>query len=265
MAQKKTATKSKPESQDISTSDRLVNILLRFERFAWDAAGVFLIALSLMTLVALLVPSLSQGALLTGWTDFLRRWFGWGSLMIVAVLGVIGLMLLRRRMGDLPEVRWRRVFALEGAAFTLLPLITFLGGYSLERAEAGLDGGQIGWGLATILDAFLTAIHLDSAFDGIVCYFCDCGFGLGSVLSRIATRILGGEQPPSVEDLVDPAISVAPAENIESLTKPKRTPPKKKAALGPRIPQTIQGRSKRRTSERTLAPRGSSPSLEIAD
>jgi len=155
MAQKKSATKPAPEPQAVSLSDRIIKIWLRFERFAWDALGIFLIALSLMTLVALLIPALTQGALLMGWANLLRRWFGWGSLMIVVVLGFAGLMVIRRSMGDLPEVRWGRVFALEGAAFTLLPLFTFLGGYSLERAQAGLDGGQIGWGLATILDLFL--------------------------------------------------------------------------------------------------------------
>jgi len=232
MAKKKTATKPKPESQDISTSDRLVNILLRFERFALDAAGVFLIALSLMTLVALLVPSLAQGALLMGWTDFLRRWFGWGSLMIVAVLGVVGLMLLRRRMGDLPDVRWGRVFSLVGAAFTLLPLMTLLGGFSLKRAEAGLDGGQIGWGLATILDFLPQSLSI-LLLTVLFVIFMIAGLGLGPAISKISVRILGGEQPPSVEDLLDPAISVAPAENIEAATTPKKKPPKKKPRLAP--------------------------------
>jgi len=84
MAQKKTPSKKTPETQKTATTDRLIRILLRFERFAWDAAGVFLIALALMTLVALLIPTLAQGALLMGWTAFLRRWFGWGSLVFVA-------------------------------------------------------------------------------------------------------------------------------------------------------------------------------------
>ena len=233
MAQKKTVTKPAPEPQALSTTDRIIKIWLRFERFAWDALGIFLIALSLMTLVALLMPSLTQGALLMGWTNLLRRWFGWGSLMIVAVLGFAGLMVIRRSMGELPEVRWGRVFALEGAAFTLLPLLTFLGGYSLERAQAGLDGGQIGWGLATILDLFLPqslAILLLTILFGI---FMIVGLGLGSVLSRIAVRILGGEKPPSVEDLVDPAISVAPTEAAENLTTQDLSSQKKKPRLAP--------------------------------
>jgi S-DNA-T family DNA segregation ATPase FtsK/SpoIIIE len=233
MAQKKTGTKPTPDTQAGSTSDRIVKIWLRFERFAWDAAGIFLIALSLMTLIALLIPSLAQGALLVGWTEFLRRWFGWGGLMIVAVLGVVGLMLLRRSMGDLPEVSWGRVFALEGAAFTMLPILTLLGGYSLERAEAGLDGGQIGWGLATILDFFLPQFLSILLLTILFTIFMIIGLGLRPVLSKIAVRILGGEQPPSVEDLVDPAISVAPTAAAESSAKPERSAPKKKPRLAP--------------------------------
>ncbi|MFN2235329.1 MAG: DNA translocase FtsK [Anaerolineales bacterium] len=233
MAQKKTATKPASDSQPLSTTDRIIKIWLRFERFAWDALGIFLIALSLMTLLAFLMPALTQGALLMGWINLLRRWFGWGSLMIVAVLGFAGLMVIRRSMGELPDVRWGRVFALEGAAFTLLPLLTFLGGYSLERAQAGLDGGQIGWGLATIFDLFLPQSLAILLLTILFAIFMIVGLGLGSVLSRIAVRILGGEEAPSVEDLVDPAISVAPTEAAENLTTQDLPSQKKKPRLAP--------------------------------
>jgi len=233
MAQKKKAPKPTPEPQEGSISDRIVKIWLRVERFAWDAAGLLLIAVSLMTMLALLIPTLAQGVLLVGWTHFLRRWFGWGALMVVGVLGVVGLMLLRRDMGDLPEVRWGRVFALEGAAFTLLPLITLLGGYSLERAEAGLDGGQIGWGLATVLDFFLPQFLSILLLAILFTVFLILGLGLGPLLSKIAVRILGGEQPPSVEDLVEPAISVAPTAGAETLTTPERAATRKKPRLAP--------------------------------
>jgi S-DNA-T family DNA segregation ATPase FtsK/SpoIIIE len=233
MAQKRTSSKTTPDPSPSSTSDRLIRIMLRFERFAWDAAGVVLLALSLMTLVALLIPSLAQGVLLMKWTDFLRRWFGWGSLMVVGVLGIAGLMFLRRRMDDLPAVRWGRVFALEGAAFALLPLLSFLGGYSLERAEAGLDGGQIGWGLATILDFFLPSILSILLLSAISAICLILGLGLNTWLSSLAVRILGGEQPVAVEDLVDPAISVSPAEGTETRSGPGKASAKKKTRLAP--------------------------------
>ena len=233
MAQKKTAPKAPPAPPKSSTSDRLTRLILRFERFAWDAAGVFLLAFSLMTLIALLIPALAQGALLAKWIEFLRRWFGWGSLMTVGVLGVAGLLLLRRRLGDLPAVRWGRVFALEGAAFSLLPLLSLLGGYSLARAEAGLDGGQVGWGLATLFDfilpPFLSILLLSAAF----AIFLIAGLGLGSWLSALSVRILGSEQPLAVEDLVDPAISVSPAQGTAAPSGLARASAKNKARLAP--------------------------------
>ena len=42
MAQKKTGTKPTPDTQAGSTSDRIVKIWLRFERFGWDAAGILI-------------------------------------------------------------------------------------------------------------------------------------------------------------------------------------------------------------------------------
>jgi len=233
MAQKRTSSKMTPDPSPSSTSDRLIRIMLRFERFVWDAAGVFLLALSLMTLVALLIPSLAQGVLLMKWTDFLRRWFGWGSLMFVGVLGVAGLMFLRRRMDDLPAVRWGRVFAMEGAAFALLPLLSFLGGYSLERAEAGLDGGQIGWGLATPLDFVLPQILSILLLSAIFAICLILGLGLNTWLSSLAVRIFGGEQPVAVEDLVDPAISVSPAGGTDAHPGMARAAAKKNTRLAP--------------------------------
>jgi S-DNA-T family DNA segregation ATPase FtsK/SpoIIIE len=111
--------------------------------------------------------------------------------------------------------------------------MTLLGGYSLERAEAGLDGGQIGWGLATILDFFLPQFLSILLLTALFTIFMITGLGLGPVLSRIAVRILGGEQPPSVEDLVDPAISVAPTGVAETPSPPERSASKKKPRLAP--------------------------------
>ena len=44
------------------------------------------------------------------------------------------------------------MLALEGLAFCLLTYLAILDGWSLQNAENGLDGGVIGWGLATLLN-----------------------------------------------------------------------------------------------------------------
>ncbi|RME90598.1 MAG: hypothetical protein D6770_02195, partial [Anaerolineae bacterium] len=124
------------ERQPEDWLDRLVRLESHFGRFARDVVGVFLLALALISLLAL--PGLTRGALLILWTAFLRRWFGWGSYLLVLGIGGLGVMVLRR--SDEPP-RWGRLIALELAGFFSLAVLTLLGGGSLERAEKGLDGG----------------------------------------------------------------------------------------------------------------------------
>ena len=101
---------------------------------------------------------------------FLYRWLGWGSIFVVVGARHLGLLVLRRLrcqpLEPVPDPSRQQLpagaldaglFALEagalaayGAAFGLL------GGYSLERAEQGLDGGRIGWGLAELLRVLLS-------------------------------------------------------------------------------------------------------------
>jgi len=126
---------------------------LHFGRFVRDVAGVLLLALALMTLLALL--GMTQGALLMPWMALLLRWFGWGSYLVVVSIGMAGLLTLRR--GGEP-LRWGRLISLELAAFLTLALLAVIGGRSLERADAGLDGGRLGWGLAELLRILLGPI-----------------------------------------------------------------------------------------------------------
>lgn len=144
--------------------DRTLRLLTHFERFAWDIAGVACLALGLMTLVGLFLPQLSNG-LLRWWIQEVRLWFGWGSLWLVALASILGLWMLRRRHpGDVPQIPWGRVLAMEAAAFTSVALLAALGGINLHRAEAGLDGGRVGWGLAELLHMLLSPFGLSGAF-----------------------------------------------------------------------------------------------------
>jgi S-DNA-T family DNA segregation ATPase FtsK/SpoIIIE len=192
---------------------------MRFERFAWDIGGISLLAISVMTLLALVLPQISSGKLILWWTDSLRWLFGWGSLFVVVVTGVLGLIMLRRRMDDLPAVRWRRVFALEGGAFIALTLMTLLGEGSLERAEAGFEGGIIGWGLAELIGIISPPIVSIMVLSILLVIFLITGLGMERWLSVRLKRILIGEREPDLKTLIDPGVSVAPAQGGE----PKKT------------------------------------------
>ena len=135
--------------------------MARFERFVWDIAGVVSLALALMTLLGMLFPQFTGGLLLRAWVGWLNSLLGWGSLWIVLLLAIAGLWMLRRRhAGDLPHLPWAQIMAFELVAFLSITLLSVLGGTDLQRAEQGLDGGRVGWGLAEILRRVLAPVGL---------------------------------------------------------------------------------------------------------
>jgi DNA segregation ATPase FtsK/SpoIIIE, S-DNA-T family len=133
-----------PEPRD-EWLDRLAQFNQHFGRFVRDALGVALIALALMSFLAL--GNYTEGALLSPWADLLALWFGWGAYLIVLAIAYTGFMFLRR--GGTP-ISWSRLFALELAALLTLGLLAAMGGNSLPRAESGMDGGRIGWGITEL-------------------------------------------------------------------------------------------------------------------
>ena len=208
-----------------SPAVQVANLLARFQRFVWDLAGVGLLAFALMTLVGLVFPDLS-GRLLSAWGAFLRLWLGWGAYLMALGLGLLGLAVLRLRTHlQQPEVdplasafsgvRWRRLFALEVGALTLLALLSLLGGHSLERAERGLDGGRVGWGLTEAVRLLLGGLHLDYPLAvglllGLVILAgFMAGFGLAGPLRRKFVRWMQLEPVRLPEE--QPAVSVVPA------------------------------------------------------
>lgn len=270
MAQKKTSPKPKAgsRSQDSPPEPQGwaglgLRLWIRFERFAWDVGGVILLAVSVMTLLALFLPQLAAGTLLLWWTDSLRRWFGWGSLFIVIVVGILGLVMLRRRIDNLPQVRWRRVFALEGAVFAALVLMTVLGGGTLERAEAGLDGGIIGWGLAELLGILLPPVVLIFLSASLLVIFLVSGLGLGSWLAGRTTRFLLGEKPSTLDDLTESAVSVAPAQSPESKKGPASASKQKAVQVAPEFRKQFRVEPRDESLASTLPRDDRLPPLDI--
>ncbi len=164
MSEKRAYPAESEQTVHHSNSDQIDmswKLLSSFQRYGWDIAGVLALSFALMTLLSLVMPELTQGILLTWWADVLRLWFGWGSIWIILVIAIVGLVCFRRNssqgFGGFP---WGRVFAIEIAAFASLALLAALGGTSLERADAGADGGRIGWALAYILQAGIAPFGL---------------------------------------------------------------------------------------------------------
>ena len=197
---------------DSEVRDDWLNRLVRFDqhfgRFLREAVGVFLIAFALMSLLAL--RGYTNGLLLVPWAALLSLWFGWGSYLIVLAIAFTGVAILRR--GGFP-IGWGRLFTLELGAFLTLALFAAIKGNSLLRAEAGMDGGRIGWGLVTL---FWQIGRLPGTLVLVALWVLALmtGFGVWGLIERWLLKLAGENQP--VEMAIQPEIQQeAPAEKKE--------------------------------------------------
>jgi DNA segregation ATPase FtsK/SpoIIIE, S-DNA-T family len=172
--------------------DRLTRFNLHFGRFIRDAIGIFLIAMALMSLLALW--GLTGGIILTWWSSLIGWGFGWGSYLLILAMAFGGLSLIRRDMG---RMGWGRILTLEIASLLTLGLLANLGGNSLVRAEASQDGGILGWGIS-----YLPSFWLGPVWGGIVLFvlwllMVLTGFGFWSFLEKWLLQLSGEFSEPS--------------------------------------------------------------------
>ncbi len=182
---------------------------LRFDRFIRDITGLFLLTISFLLLLGLL--DISKGVALTPWVNLTRRWLGFGSYGLVILLILAGILILWRGASDKPFLTLGQVLSLEGSLFSGLAVLSLTHGHTVERAEQGLDGGYIGWGLAELLNrTFPEPIGL-ILFIFIFIYCCLVGFGFARILAHLLDRwLLSPENEPA--HLQDGGI--APPENL---------------------------------------------------
>jgi len=216
---------------------------LRLGRFGWDIGGVLLLAVAAMTVLAALWPGLASGVLLSWWARSLRLWFGWGILWFVMGMGAVGLLMLRQAVGNLPKIRWGRVVALEIAAFSSLGMLAALHGTSIERAEAGLDGGRVGWALAYLLGLLLEPLGLSASIwrllllSGVFILALALALGLQGAVSRWVERELDAtSSPEGALPGSDQTLSIAPVQPAGARTKKRQILPpefRKRLSLPP--------------------------------
>jgi DNA segregation ATPase FtsK/SpoIIIE, S-DNA-T family len=223
--------------------DRLVWFKSHYGRFAQDAAGVILLALGLMMLLALAgwnqAPQGTRDTLLSLLAGFLSLWFGWGSYLFALSIGVVGFALLRRGQGNLS---WGRIIALELVLLLTLGLLAISGELSIDRADSGLDGGRIGWGIATLAwmlgpvlgTLLLVVLWLLSAMSA---------FALWTLVEQWLMRLSGETtvSEPAREPVREPDEVPPPdAEKSKPKKKPVPLPPEFRKSL--RAPETQDSR-----------------------
>src|SRR3990172_3378294 len=177
----RSAPPPEPEPTSPSVMEALGRGWLRLERYSWDVLGVILLAASALTILALL--NLSQGSFISPWGAFLKHWTGAGSYAIIFLMAYLGIAALRHQPERASRLDLGRVLALECVVFVIMALLSLFGGLSLERAEAGQDGGIIGWGLARMV-SFLLPLPWSSLLLLILLAW------LGLVTSGLSRRLL---------------------------------------------------------------------------
>jgi S-DNA-T family DNA segregation ATPase FtsK/SpoIIIE len=233
--------------------ERLARFNTQFGRFVRDAFGVAFIAFALMA--ALAAWGWTEGFLLTPFAIFLRIWFGWGTLLLAFGLGYFGYTLLRRERND---VHWIRLISIEIAALLTLGLFAVFGGNDLFRAEAGMDGGRLGWGLVTLLwqsmGAFLGSLVLFILW----LLAAATGFGFWTKLEGWLLKF-AGEEAPVVISMPEPDSAAAESAPV------KTSAPKKKApSIPPEFRTQLKSSSKKEEKPAKSLPRNDDlPPLSI--
>jgi len=224
--------------------DRFEHFNLHFGRYLRDVAGVLLIAFALMSLLALL--NLTSGLLLTPWSEFLSKWLGWGSYIVIGAIGYGGLVLFRRNGRSLGLIR---ILSLELAALLTLGLLAAIGSDSLVRAEAGQDGGRLGWSIVYLLDKYVGTIWSVLILFVLWLLTMVTGFGLWEVFEVWLLKLAGEPVTPPPLPVQKVAVKESAKEEQHEMSAPKR---KRPASLSPEFQPSLKAVEKK--SEKPVKP-----------
>lgn len=151
-------------------------------RFGQDLLGLIMIAFSIILVLKFL--GFTQGKLIDIMAGWFTSGFGWGSYIIMALIAFAGFLILLRHLERFPKLDMGRIISLEVSLFALLPFLSIVGGLSIERAEQGLDGGLVGWGLARVMRNVVGLPFTSLIYIVLLLAFFLSGFGLWNPLAQ---------------------------------------------------------------------------------
>ena len=165
-----------------------VRFTARHRRLLRDILGAAIVVLGLITALGLL--GLTTGGVISPWAARMQRFLGWGSFLgVVFILGVGSLFLLSRFI-DYSRLQLRRILLSEWIALIFLAFLDAFGDHSLSAAEAGKNGGVIGWVLNKPIRQIFPGpwdMVVIGLFLVLLVYF---GFGLNRKVERRIERWL---------------------------------------------------------------------------
>jgi DNA segregation ATPase FtsK/SpoIIIE, S-DNA-T family len=156
--------------------DRRREFYFSVRKFGWDLLGTFLLLIAILTIFGSF--GFSHGSILNLWVNLLRHSFGWGIYPLIVSVVYMGIACFLHRAGKNSGLTFGRLLALEAAYFSLLAILSAIGGIDLGRAESGLDGGSIGWGLANLFGVNGSPFFVGLFYFMFFVLFSLIGFGL---------------------------------------------------------------------------------------
>lgn len=208
------------EAQARAKKERLV-------RLGWDFAGLVLLVLGALLLLAVL--GITHGRVVDAGAALLRRWFGVGRFLVAVAIFAAGWLLLLWRKNQARQVNIIRVILLEIAFFLLLGAFSALFNDTVSSVNAGTSAGGIsGFGVAFPLSRLITRVPAGILLLALALIALLFGFNLVGRLDRWA-KVRLGEPSPAAEELP----RIMEAQPLPSAPKAQPAPPERKPARKP--------------------------------
>ena len=186
------AAAQEAEAQARAKKERLV-------RLGWDFAGLVLLVLGALLLLAVL--GITHGRVVDAGATLLRRWFGVGRFLVAVAIFAAGWLLLLWRKNQARQVNIIRVILLEIAFFLLLGAFSALFNDTVSSVNAGTSAGGIsGFGVAFPLSRLITRVPAGILLLVLALIALLFGFNLVGRLDRWA-KVRLGEPSPAAEEL----------------------------------------------------------------
>ena len=199
----------------------------RMIRVGWDFAGLVLLVLGALLLLAVL--GITHGKVVDAGAAMLQRWFGYGRFVVAAAVFAAGWLLLLWRKNQARHVSILRVIVVEIAFFLLVGSLSAFFKDSVSTVNAGTSAGGIsGYGIAFPLISLITRIPAGILLLVLGMIALLFGFDLVGKLDRWAKTKLGEpvqtvQQPPKIQE-APPSISTVKPQPAAAEQKLVRKP-----------------------------------------
>lgn len=220
MKQAAVAAAREAEAQAQANKARLI-------RVGWDFAGLVLLVLGALLLLAVL--GVTHGKVVDAGAAMLRRWFGFGRFIVAGAVFAAGWLLLLWRKNQARHVSILRVIVVEIAFFLLVGSLSAFFKDSVSTVNAGTSAGGIsGYGIAFPLISLITRIPAGILLLVLGLIALLFGFDLVGKLDRWAKTKLGEpvqtvQQPPKIQE-APPSISTVKPQPAAAEQKLVRKP-----------------------------------------